>query len=153
MAEGTAAQADPLPSDDLLRRNPIRLLRDAAHELDPAARDDGRLESVGPKAPEELVDNHEDGVDTEPRQNIEGLLGMQTWYDGPKTDLDASVGYFPGLSDWGRHRLQINSAVKRDLWKDFFVALNLYDTFDSAPPSPDADRNDVGVVTSIGWSF
>ena len=102
------------------------------------------------------VYNNEDGVDTEPRRNIEGLLGLQTWYytyDRPKTTVDASVDYFPGLSDWGRHRLQINAAVRRELWKDFFVALNLYDTFDSVPPSPGADRNDVGVVMSIGWSY
>jgi hypothetical protein len=99
------------------------------------------------------VYNNEDGVDTEPRRNIEGLLGLETWYDGPKTDLEATVDYFPGLSDWGRHRLQVDAAVKRELWNDFFVALNLYDTFDSAPPSPGADRNDVGVVASIGWSF
>jgi hypothetical protein len=99
------------------------------------------------------VYNNENGLDTETRRNTEGLLGFQAWYDGPKTDLDASVDYFPGLSDWGRHRLQINAALKRELWKDLFVALNLYDTFDSMPPSPGADRNDVGVVTSIGWSF
>ena len=98
------------------------------------------------------VYNNEDGIDTEPRRKIEGLLGLQTsyyTYDRPKTTVDASVDYFPGLSDWGRHRLQINTAVKRELWKDFFVALNLYDTFDSEPPSPDADRNDVGVVISL----
>jgi hypothetical protein len=45
------------------------------------------------------------------------------------------------------------AAVRRELWKDFFVGLNMFDTFDSRPPSPGADRNDVGVVTSIGWSF
>jgi Protein of unknown function, DUF481 len=102
------------------------------------------------------VYNNEDGVDTEPRRNIEGLLGLQTsyyTYDRPKTTVDASLDYFPGLTDWGRHRLQINTAVRRELWKDFFVGLNLYDTFDSDPPSPDAARNDVGVVISIGWSF
>ena len=102
------------------------------------------------------VVNNEDGVDTEPTQNIEGLLGLQTWYytyDRPKTNVDASVDYFPGLSDWGRQRLQVNAAVKRELWKDFFVAFNVYDTFDSAPPSPGADRNDVGVVISLGWSY
>ena len=99
------------------------------------------------------VYNNEDGIDTEPRQNIEGLLGLQTWYDGSDTDIDASVDYFAGLSDWGRHRLQVNASVKRDLWEDAFVSLNLFDTFDSAPPSPDAKRNDVGVVISVGWSF
>ncbi len=102
------------------------------------------------------VVNNEDGVDTEPTQNIEGLLGLQTsyyTYDRPKTNVDASVDYFPGLSDWGRQRLQVNAAVKRELWKDFFVAFNVYDTFDSLPPSPDAARNDVGVVISVGWSY
>jgi hypothetical protein len=43
--------------------------------------------------------------------------------------------------------------VKRELLKDFFVSLNLYDTFDSRPPNAAADRNDVGVVVSIGWSY
>ena len=48
----------------------------------------------------------------------EGLLGLQTsyyTYDRPKTTVDASVDYFPGLSDWGRHRVQINAAVRREL--------------------------------------
>jgi Protein of unknown function, DUF481 len=103
-----------------------------------------------------LVVNNEDGVDTETTQNIEGLLGFKTSYysyDTPKTNLDASVQYYPSLSHWGRQRLQVDAAVKRELFKDFFVALNVFDTFDSAPPDPDAARNDVGVVASIGWSY
>lgn len=32
-------------------------------------------------------------------------------------------------------------------------ALDVYDSFDSAPPNPDAARNDVGVVASFGWSY
>lgn len=102
------------------------------------------------------VANHEDGIDTEPTKNVEGLLGLKTsyyTYDRPRTNVDASVNYYPGLSDWGRRRLQLNAAVKRELWKDFFAALNIYDTFDSRPPSPDASRNDVGIVISLGWSY
>ena len=68
------------------------------------------------------------------------------------TTVDASADYFPGLTDWGRHRLQVNASVRREVWKDVFVALSLYDTFDSVPPSSDAARNDVGVAMSIGWS-
>ena len=26
-------------------------------------------------------------------------------------------------------------------------------TFDSDPPNPDADRNDVGAVASVGWTY
>ena len=103
-----------------------------------------------------LVANNEQGVDAEATQNIEGLLGLK-WsyytYDRPKTNLDVAFQYYPSLSTWGRQRLQFNSAVKRELLKDFSVGLNAYDTFDSAPPNPDAAHNDIGVVASIGWSF
>lgn len=102
------------------------------------------------------VVNDERGVDVEPQQNVEGLLafsGSFFTYDRPKTNLDATLLYYPSLSNPGRHRLQLDAGVKRELLKDFFVALSLYDTYDSRPPNPTADRNDVGVVASIGWTY
>jgi hypothetical protein len=74
-------------------------------------------------------------------------------YDRPKTNVDVTIQYFPSLSGLGRQRFQLTSAVKRELWKDFYVGLNVYDTFDSAPPNAGAFRNDVGITTSISWSF
>jgi hypothetical protein len=103
-----------------------------------------------------IVGNDERGVDVDSTQNIEGLIGLKTsyyTYDRPKTNLDVTAQYYPSLSDWGRQRFQLNSAVKREVWKDFYVGLNLYDTFDSAPPNASAARNDVGITTSISWSF
>lgn len=108
------------------------------------------------KAGAGLVFNDERGVDVEPTQNVEGLLqfdGSYYTYDRPKTNLDLSLRYYPSLSDAGRHRLQIDGGVRRELWKDFFVAVTLYDTFDSRPPNPDAARNDLGAVVSIGWTY
>jgi hypothetical protein len=29
----------------------------------------------------------------------------------------------------------------------------LYNSYDSRPPNPEANTNDVGVVMSIGWSY
>jgi hypothetical protein len=95
-------------------------------------------------------------VDGESTENVEGLFILRAsyfTYDRPKTNVDVSFAYYPSLSNVGRHRLQLDSAIRRELLKDFFVALNLFDTCDSRPPSPDADRNDVGVVLSIGWSY
>ena len=103
-----------------------------------------------------LVVNDERGVDVEPTQNVEALFVFTTsfyTYDRPKTNLDINLQYYPSLSNAGRQRVQLDAGVKRELWKDFFVALNLYNTFDSRPPNPDADTNDVGVVLSIGWSY
>ena len=100
--------------------------------------------------------NREQGVDVPATTNLEGVLAMRMsyyTYDRPKTNLDLTFSYYPGLSDWGRQRLQLNSSAKRELWKDFFVALSLYDSFDSAPPNSTALRNDIGLTTTISWSY
>jgi hypothetical protein len=103
-----------------------------------------------------IVVNDERGVDVEPTQNVEALL-MFRWsyftYDRPKTNIDLSVQYYPSLSNIGRHRLQLDAGIKRELLKDFFVGLSMYNTYDNRPPNPTADTNDVGIVTSIGWSY
>jgi hypothetical protein len=100
--------------------------------------------------------NDERGVDVEPTQNIEALFMFRTsyyTYDRPKTNVDVSANYYPSLNNLGRHRMQVDTGITREFWKDLFVALNVYDTFDSRPPNPDAARNDFGVVASIGWSY
>ena len=103
-----------------------------------------------------LVVNNEQGIDVEAAQNLEAWVVFSTsyyTYDRPKTNLDVSTQYFPSLSNPGRHRLQLDASIKREIWKDLFVSLNLYNTYDSRPPSPAADTNDVGIVASIGWSY
>jgi hypothetical protein len=103
-----------------------------------------------------VVFNDERGVDVEPTQNVEGLIVFTTsfyTYDRPKTNLDINLQYYPSLSDPGRQRLQLDAGVKREFFKDLFVGLSLYNTYDNRPPNPTANTNDVGVVVSIGWSY
>jgi Protein of unknown function, DUF481 len=103
-----------------------------------------------------LALNDERGVDVEPTQNVEALFTLESafyTYDRPKTNVDISLRYFPSLSDMGRRRVQLDAGGKRELWRDLFVALNLYNTYDSRPPNPEANSNDVGVVLSIGWTY
>ena len=103
-----------------------------------------------------LVFNEERGVDTGRTQNIEGLLTFRSsyfTYDRPTTHLDVSVQYYPSFSDWGRHRLQLDASAKRELLKDLFVAVDLFDSYDSRPPSSAFANNDLGVVLSLGWSY
>jgi len=103
-----------------------------------------------------LAVNEEHGVDVEPTQNVEGLLVFQTsyyTYDRPKTNVDIALQYYPSLSNTGRQRLQADLGLKRELWKDFFASFNFFNTFDSRPPNPSADQNDIGFVFSIGWSY
>jgi hypothetical protein len=67
-------------------------------------------------------------VDVEPTQNVEALFDFR-WsfdtYDRPKTNLDVSFQYYPSLSNVGRQRIQLDAGVKREFWKDLFLALNL----------------------------
>jgi len=103
-----------------------------------------------------LVVNDEHGVDVAPTQNLEGLLTFKTayfTYDRPRTNIDVDLAYYPSLSSPGRHRLQLDAAFRREFIKDFFVSVSGFDTFDSRPPNTGADKNDVGVVFSIGWTY
>ena len=100
--------------------------------------------------------NDERGVDVEATQNVEGMLTFRTayyTYDRPKTTLDLSMAYYPSLSNLGRHRVQLDAGAKRELWKDLFVSLSFYNTYDNRPPNPSANTNDVGIITSIGWTY
>lgn len=103
-----------------------------------------------------LVVNNEQAVDAESTSNVEAALALQSsyfTYDRPRTELSASFRSYPSLSNFGRQRIQLDSAAKREVWKDLFLALNVYDSFDSRPPNAAFDKNDVGVVLSIGWSY
>jgi hypothetical protein len=103
-----------------------------------------------------LSANDEQNVDAEPTQNLEGLLTFRTsyyTYDRPRTNLDVSLQYYPSLSDWGRQRIQLDASAKREIWKDVFFAINLFDTYDSRPPTTSVYTNDVGVVMSFGWTY
>jgi Protein of unknown function, DUF481 len=103
-----------------------------------------------------LMLNREQGVDVEATTNVEAVVYLQTsfyTYDRPKTTIDIGFQYLPSLNTPGRHRVQFNADVMRELVKDLIVSANLYDSFDSQPPNELYDVNDVGVVLSIGWTF
>lgn len=103
-----------------------------------------------------MVLNNEQGVDVESTQNVEALFVFRTsyfTYDRPKTNIDVSLQYYPSLSNAGRQRLQLDAGVRREFWKDLFLSLTGYNTYDSRPPNPAADTNDVGFVMSIGWTY
>jgi hypothetical protein len=103
-----------------------------------------------------IAANDERNLNAAPTQNLEGLFMLrQSYYryDRPKTNVDVGFQYYPSLSNWGRQRIQLDASARREVFKDFYLAVNMFDTFDSRPPTPDAAKNDVGVSLSIGWSY
>jgi hypothetical protein len=103
-----------------------------------------------------LVVNNEEAIETGTTQNFEALITYRNsyyTYDGSKTTFSMGFDYFPSLSNWGRQRIQFDASLSRDLWGDFSFSIDVFDTFDSQPPDPNALRNDTGVVTSVGWTY
>jgi len=100
--------------------------------------------------------NEEYAVDAPRTTNSEALVGYDFSYftlHYPKTGVDLNARLMPGLNQWGRVRAEVNTSVRRELLRDFTVSISFYDTYDSRPPGEGALKNDVGVVTSVGWIF
>jgi len=74
-------------------------------------------------------------------------------YDFPTTRIDLGVLMFPSLDDPGRVRLNANGKVKREIFKDFYVSVSAYDSFDNRPKAANARTNDFGGSLSFGWTF
>ena len=93
----------------------------------------------------------EDGSST-----IEGQLDAQLdafRYNTPKLDLTTSLEIYPGISEWGRVRIDFDTRISYELIKDFFLTLSIFERYDSRPPSETAAKSDFGTTLSISWSF
>ena len=69
-----------------------------------------------------------------------------------RTDIRSRLSLFPSLTTPGRARLQATSDLRIKVVKDLWWGFHVYENFDSKPPVR-ADKNDLGVSTSIGWKF
>ena len=69
-----------------------------------------------------------------------------------RTDIRSRLSLFPSLTTPGRTRLQATSDLRIKVVKDLWWGFHIYENFDSKPPVR-ADKNDLGVSTSLGWKF
>lgn len=85
--------------------------------------------------------------------NADGLVGLDFFtFRFSKTDIRSSLMVFPSLTTPGRMRLQTTSDLRIKIVKDLWWGFHLYENFDSKPPVA-ADKNDLGVSTTVGWKF
>jgi hypothetical protein len=94
--------------------------------------------------------------DGESQQTLEAVIGS-VWrifrFSDPETSLTSGFIVYPGLSEWGRVRTDLNVSLRRELIEDLFFDLSLYHSYDSEPPTDEAAKDDYGIVTSLGYSF
>ena len=67
------------------------------------------------------------------------------------TNLSSKLSVVPLLTD-GRVRLNFMTQYKREVVNNLYLTLSLTEAFDSKPPET-ANKNDLSLTTSIGWSF
>ena len=85
--------------------------------------------------------------------NAEALVGLEfSTFRFRTLDISSRVLVWPSLSDPGRVRLGLNSNFRVELVKNLFWNLNVYENFDSRP-QVNANRNDLGITNSFGWTF
>lgn len=90
----------------------------------------------------------------EPRQtNADALAGVDFMtFRFSKAEITSRFSLFPSLSTPGRTRVQTTSDLRIKIVKDLWWGFHVYENFDSKPPVR-ADKNDLGVSTSLGWKF
>jgi Protein of unknown function, DUF481 len=87
-------------------------------------------------------------------QNVEALLGGQyELFRFDRYTLQSQLLVYPGLSDFGRIRLTTKSSLNVKLPNNFSLSFTVWDNYDSKPPLRSAKGNELGVSTSVGWTF
>ncbi len=89
-------------------------------------------------------------------RQAEGFFGIDAQFFklySPKVDIVNQFVFIPNFTTWGRNRLELNSKLKLEVLKDFFVTLTFYDSYDSRPPAATAATNDYGFTTGLSWTF
>lgn len=97
--------------------------------------------------------NHED-YGGEPTANTgEGLAAVEwdIFGDSRKTELTAKAKSYYALNQ-ARVRLQLDTDIKRYIYKKIYGKLNFFESFDSKPPVGQ-EGNDYGLTITIGRSF
>lgn len=99
---------------------------------------------------EEVVDS------TRVDNSAAALLGIDFGsysYDHPKRTLTLGINSFTNITDTPRFRVQLSFKLSWEVINNFDVSLNILESYDSRPPTEDAEKNDLSFVTSLGYSF
>lgn len=100
--------------------------------------------------------NREYGQDSQNANNLEGMLSLEFYrfiYQTPKMNLDSYLHLYPGLTDWGRIRMELDMKLNWEIIADLYWVLTFYNKTDNKPPSGENSKIDYGVVISFGWKL
>lgn len=99
---------------------------------------------------ENLVGEEED------TKSIEAVLSVNwDWFrfDDPELDWSTAFELIPNLSELGRVRANLDTALQWEMIDDFKWGISIYSTFDNQPQSADGASSDYGVNTTLTYEF
>jgi hypothetical protein len=88
--------------------------------------------------------------------SAEGVISLRTElfsYDDPELDFTTTFTVLPSMTKSGRVRVDFDTKLRYEIFKDFFWSISFWDNYDSKPPDEASEKNDYGLTTSVGWSF
>jgi hypothetical protein len=97
--------------------------------------------------------NREYNQNAQNAYNLEGIFTLEFYrfiYQTPKFSLDSYLNVYPGLSDWGRIRSELDIKLQWEIIADFFWNITFYSSTDNRPPTGESSKNDYGLTTSVG---
>ena len=94
-----------------------------------------------------------DGNDNSAATSAEGILGARaSVFRFDATEFNLQFLLYPSITDLGRIRTDLSTDVYWEIWGDLYLRVTFFHNFDSRP-AVEAPSNDLGVTTSVGWSF
>ena len=84
-----------------------------------------------------------------------GLITDFQFFDwsGLSTDLSSRLSIQPVLNDQGRWRISFTANLTQEILNLLYLRIGVVEEYDSNPPSPDANKNDFRITTSLGWTY
>lgn len=74
-------------------------------------------------------------------------------FSNPKISISSYAILYPGITDWGRFRSDLNTQISWEIFSNFTFGLSVYFNSDNKPSSTTASKTDWGSTTSIGYTF
>jgi putative salt-induced outer membrane protein YdiY len=102
-----------------------------------------------------LAASFEDRTDGTKQDSLEGHINSSFdifILNIPTTRLTANISVFPGITESSRLRVNSHINLRNEIFRDFFWDLSFYSSYDNQP-AEGAEREDFGIITSLGASF
>jgi len=88
--------------------------------------------------------------------NLEGILALNfQWlvYNHPEINIYSCIDFYPSITIGGRYRIEYDLSAKYEIFKDFYLGVTFYNSYDSKPTSGGGALNDFGTTLTIGFTF